>query len=219
MQIFNADGSEVEACGNGARAVAAYLARSGMAKSHMETLGGSLHASADQTSATIAMPLPDFSAAGLPLTEALPSTDKVALHDDLPPAFLVNVGNPHAVMFTETAPGPLAADYGPALAQHPLFAAGANISFVQQKNATTLRLATFERGAGLTLACGTAACATAIAAIETGQCAGPELRLLPPVNQDDNDTQAIIIAYQPGVRLTMRGPVAFEFDAETEVSA
>lgn len=205
MQIFNADGGEVEACGNGARAVAAFLARDGLAEARLETLGGLLACrsvlDAHMAQVTIDMPLPQF---GTP----------ESLHAALPDALPVNMGNPHGVIFVETGTAGLAAQYGFQLERHSVFPDGANINFASRAEAQIFRLDTWERGAGLTLACGTGACATAAAAIHQGLCAPGEVHIRPPFNRDDNPNDVLIIDYQPDSHLTMSGPAQFEFDAE-----
>lgn len=257
IQIFNADGNEVEACGNGTRAIAAYLARAGDPATQLETRGGMLGCRAGdvspnttQTNMTqvntaqmcpvIDMPTPKFAASDIPLTSKKLADERInpsacILHADLPPAFLVNVGNPHAVIFVPTGTAGMAAQYGFQLERNPLFLNGANINFASLVGDHIIHLDTWERGVGLTKACGTGACATAIAAIETGLCIGPHIDIRPPANTDDNVTEVITIYYrradQPaGIdvsqspqltvpqltvpQLTMRGPVSFEFDGE-----
>ena len=208
MQIFNADGGEVEACGNGTRAMAAFLAQRGMADAQIETLGGVLHCQATLTDkaarAQVAMPLPQI---GGP----------ISLHQDLPEALPVTIGNPHAVIFVATGTGGLAAQYGFQLERHQAFPDKANINFASLQSDNILRLDTWERGVGLTKACGTGACASAVAAVTQGLCAAGEVIVRPPFNQDDNDTHVLTIDYQPESHLLMRGPVAFEFDGEASL--
>ena len=208
MQIFNADGSEVEACGNGARAVAAFLARpsmpdGGMVQTTLETLGGTLNCraqvSGDKAEVSIDMPLPIFEPA-------------ISLHKDLPDAQRVNMGNPHGVIFIITGTAGMAAQYGFQLEHHEGFPHGANINFASLAGDNLIRLDTWERGVGLTQACGTGACATAAAAIAQGLCAPGAVTIRPPHNKDDNADDVIVIDYVPDDHLTMRGPVAFEFD-------
>ncbi len=175
MQIFNSDGSEVGACGNGARAVAACLGEKEQIKQGViETKGGDLAFQLipwyernwiDLAIPSITMPLPKFQWQDIPLSQEISDTSAVTLHKDLPPAFLVNVGNPHAVFFIEDERDiyDLAEQYGPDLEKHELFPERANINFVAKKN-KDLQLSTWERGAGLTKSCGTGACAAAIAA-------------------------------------------------------
>ena len=206
MQIFNADGGEVEACGNGARAVAAFLAQHGHAEARLETLGGLLacRSETDGKAARVSidMPRPEI---GAPL----------ALHDALPAALPVDVGNPHGVLFVDGGTAEKAAQYGPELERHAAFPHRANINFATLAAPQTLRLDTWERGAGLTLACGTGACATAAAAVHQGLCDAGDVHVRPPFNRDDNDADIITVTVQPGRSLTMRGPAAFEFAAET----
>ena len=208
MQIFNADGSEVEACGNGARAVAAFLAQHGMAQTTLETLGGSLAAQAqvsgDKAEVSIAMPLPLFEPA-------------ISLHKDLPDAARVNMGNPHGVIFVATGTAGLAAQYGFQLEHHEAFPQGANINFASLQGDNLIRLDTWERGVGLTQACGTGACATAAAAVAQGLCTPGSVTIRPPFNKDDNAHDVIVIDYVPEDHLTMSGPVAFEFNAEATI--
>ena len=97
----------------------------------------------------------------------------MSLHKDLPDAHRVDMGNPHAVIFVETGTAGLAAQYGFQLERHKNFAHGANINFASLKGDNLIRLDTWERGVGLTQACGTGACATAAAAIAVGAYALP----------------------------------------------
>jgi len=197
MEIRNADGVQVEACGNGSRAVAAYLADNDdtLQTGFIETLGGPLVYNANpimagniaiketkrQTFVTIIMPLPKRTWKNIPLNEEIDDTARVQLHDDLPPAFLVNLGNPHAVFFITGETETFARHYGAALEQHPLFSARANINFARIESDISkwvpdkyeadfsippdnvIELSTWERGVNLTKSCGTGACATAIA--------------------------------------------------------
>ncbi len=225
MQIFNQDGSEVAACGNGTRAVAAYLAQKhGQAEVTIETLGGVLEAHTQLVDGDyypqVRMPLPHFNWRDIPLSEAPATTASVTMAAHLPTGFMVNVGNPHAVFFVDTAPGAtaaMAAQYGPSLETHSLFPERANINFAMRVGDNILRLDTWERGVGLTAACGTGACATAIAAIEKTLVDGPTVTIRPPANTDDNDKDIIEITYRPGKELIMAGPVRFDFDAETTI--
>ena len=242
MQIFNADGSEVEACGNGARAVAAYLASLGTPEPVIETLGGTLQAHAPRREERsggiiqfpgIIMPTPRFAWRDIPLAEEVADTSKVTLHPDLPPAFMVNVGNPHGVIFVKSGTGGLAAQYGFELEKNRLLPEGANINFAACKDDNIIELDTWERGAGLTQACGTGACATAVAAFHLGKIDNHnnEFRIKPPCARDlklkDNSDRAgihqdnlleILVDYD-GHSLAQQGPVEFEFEAEFEAGA
>ncbi|MGC6512326.1 MAG: diaminopimelate epimerase [Parvibaculales bacterium] len=224
-EIWNADGGEVEACGNGTRAVALFLARQdGVDMLDVETLGGTLHCRVDAERVEVTLPAPRFDWADIPLADDVGKTNGVVLHDDLPPAFLVNVGNPHAVIFASKKTRWMASKYGAELENHALFPDRANINFVQHLRAferPTLAIHTWERGAGLTQACGTGACAAAIAAIELGVTRSPEgdlrteVDVMPPFNTDRNESDIITVRYVPGDdTFIMRGPAEFEFDGE-----
>ena len=207
MQIFNTDGSEVEACGNGTRAVAAFIARhDGTPQITLATLGGTLACTSEGARVSVAMPLPIFDTS-------------VSLHKDLPDAHRVDMGNPHAVIFVERGTAGLAAQYGFQLERHKSFPHRANINFAAPIEDNILRLDTWERGVGLTKACGTGACATAAAAVHGGICEAGPITIRPPFNQNDNQDDVIMIDYQPDRYLTMTGPVAFEYDGETALPA
>ena len=233
MQIFNADGSEVEACGNGARAVAAYLSRLGTSEPVIETLSGILQtriATQGETkfSPKVIMPTPLRGWQDIPLAEEMPDTSHITLHRNLPPAFMVNVGNPHAVIFVESGTAGLAAQYGFELDKNRLLPHGANVNFAACTGNNIIELDTWERGAGLTQACGTGACATAVAAFHLGKIDNHnnEFRIQPPCSRAQaedksrnqsgiyNGTSAEIFVNYDGTSLTQQGPVAFEFDGE-----
>lgn len=160
MGIYNADGSQAEACGNGTRAVATYL---GLTHSVIETCAGEL-ACVLEPSGTISvnMGLPRFEPSAIPVRDTLSNLSAVPLHADLPEAFIVGMGNPHAVLFVDN-PRAMAERYGAALEHHDFFPKRANINFARVEETAHLTLVTWERGAGLTPACGSGACATAVA--------------------------------------------------------
>jgi diaminopimelate epimerase len=168
MRIWNADGGEVGACGNAARCVAALVAgENNSSQVSIETESGVLGAVVNRDgSVTIDMGAPRFAWDQIPLATALPDTQQVEIEGapELPPAAMVNVGNPHAVFFVDDIEACDLARLGPVLEHHPLFPERANISLVQIAGPDHLKVRTWERGAGLTRACGTAACAAAAAA-------------------------------------------------------
>jgi diaminopimelate epimerase len=171
MRIFNADGSEVGACGNAARCVAALVAsEQGHGDVGIETESGVLGAVVNgDGSVTIDMGAPRLAWDEIPLAEPFHDTrwielqigpiDAPVLHS---PA-VVNVGNPHCIFFVDDVEAHDLARFGPMLEHHPLFPERANISLAQVLAPDALKLRTWERGAGLTRACGTAACASAVA--------------------------------------------------------
>ncbi len=168
MRIWNADGGEVGACGNAARCVAALIAgEQGRSQVSIGTESGVLGAVVnDDGSVTIDMGAPRFAWDEIPLAAPVPDTQHVEIEgaSGLTPAAMVNVGNPHCLFFVDDIDVYDLARLGPALERHPLFPDRANISLVQIIGPDHLKVRTWERGAGLTRACGTAACASAIAA-------------------------------------------------------
>jgi diaminopimelate epimerase len=176
MRIFNADGGEVGACGNAARCVAALLAgERGTPQVSIETESGMLAATVNgDGSVTIDIGAPRFNWDEIPLSEPFHDTRRIELQlgpiDDpvLHTPSVVNVGNPHCIFFVENVEAHDLARFGPLLEHHPLFPERANISLAQVTGPGSLRLRTWERGAGLTRACGTAACAAAVAAARRG---------------------------------------------------
>ena len=172
MRILNADGSEVDACGNATRCVARLVAgevgRPGVA---IETNAGVLAAQIlNDEQVTVDMGMPKFDWQDIPLAEEFRDTRMIELQvgpidrPQLHSPSVVNVGNPHCIFWVDKLERHDLGKLGPMLENHPLFPERANISLahVTSKNALTLRV--WERGAGLTKACGTAACAAAVAA-------------------------------------------------------
>jgi len=173
MRIWNADGGEVAACGNAARCVAGLIAEEqGRPQVTIETEDQVLGAAvAGDGSITIDMGVPRLAWDEIPLAEPFHDTRRIELQAgpiDAPvlhsPA-VVNVGNPHALFFVDDVEAIDLGRIGPMLEHHPLFPERANISVVQVLSPEHVKICTWERGAGLTRACGTAACASAVAAI------------------------------------------------------
>jgi diaminopimelate epimerase len=173
MRIWNADGGEVAACGNAARCVAAVIAEEqGKPEVTIETEDQVLGAVvAGDGQVTIDMGLPRLRWDEIPLAEPFQDTRQIELQagpidaPELHSPAVVNVGNPHAIFFVDDIEAVDLARVGPILEHHPLFPERANISVVQVLSPNHVKLRTWERGAGLTQACGTAACAAAVAAI------------------------------------------------------
>ncbi|WP_189426082.1 diaminopimelate epimerase [Devosia pacifica] len=188
VTIYNADGSKAGACGNGTRCVAYYLGReTGKSELLLETVSGLLAVTnADQEMITVDMGKPRFEWDQIPLEEPFADTtgielqvgpiDKPALHTPS----VVNVGNPHAVFWVHNDPDEYALDrFGPLLENHPIFPERANISVAQVLAPDRIKVRVWERGAGLTLACGTAACAVAVTAARKGLAARAATIVLP----------------------------------------
>ena len=172
MRIWNHDGGEVEACGNAMRCVASVLGEElGRDRLTIETSAGVLGATlnADGT-VTVDMGAPRFAWDEIPLAEEFHDTRVIELQvgpiDDpvLHSPSVVNVGNPHCIFWVEDIEAHDLARIGPVLENHPIFPERANISLAHVTSPATITLKVWERGAGLTRACGTAACAVAVAA-------------------------------------------------------
>ncbi|MFP3920859.1 MAG: diaminopimelate epimerase [Dichotomicrobium sp.] len=223
MRIFNADGTEVGACGNATRCVAVLLAKeTGGRESTIETASGILRAKAlGIDTASVDMGAPKFGWLDIPLAHPVDDTTAVfigpagagAAEDDLPAlglASVVNVGNPHCIFWVDD---PAAFDLGrigPALEHHPLFPERANVSLARVDAPDGITLRVWERGAGLTKACGTAACAAAVAAARIGRADRRVTVNLPG--------GALDIDWRGDDRIVMTGPVAWEHRGEIDVT-
>ncbi len=214
MRIFNADGSEVGACGNAARCVAWLIAQeTGGREATIETGSELLRAqveSAEQV--TIDMGAPRFAWDEIPLAEPFHDTTGIELQIgpiDAPVLHspsVVNVGNPHAIFWVDDVETHDLNRFGPLLENHPIFPERANISLahVTARDAITLR--TWERGAGLTQACGTAACA-ATAAAARKKLTDRRVTVTLPGGQ-------LLIEWGEDGRILMSGPAALEFEGK-----
>ncbi|MBZ9937996.1 diaminopimelate epimerase [Mesorhizobium sp. BR1-1-16] len=177
MHIFNTDGSLSGACGNGTRCVGLVLAReSGQRDFLLETSAGLLPVTAvDADHITVDMGRPRFGWAEIPLAEPFADTRAIELQIgpiDAPilhSPSAVNVGNPHAIFWVEDVEAYDLGRIGPMLENHPIFPERANISLAQSTGPASVKVRVWERGAGLTRACGSAACAVAVAAARTGR--------------------------------------------------
>jgi diaminopimelate epimerase len=212
MRIFNADGSEVEACGNATRCIALLVAEeSGRPDVTVETRAGLLKAQVESAdSVVIDMGLPRFAWEDIPLAEPFADTTRIELQmgpiDEpiLHSPSVVNVGNPHAIFWVDDIEAYDLARFGPLLENHPLFPERANISLAHVTARDALTLRTWERGAGLTKACGTAACAAVVAAARKGLTDRQVTVTLPGGN--------LFIDWNANGHILMRGPAELEFE-------
>lgn len=171
MRIWNPDGSESGACGNATRCVGALLIAGKRRNTvTIETLAGVLTASsAPDGFITVDMGQPRLDWQQIPLAREMDTLHLDYAHPSgLKDPVAVNMGNPHAVFFVDDADAIDADTIGPAIEHDPLFPQRTNVSFVSKKADGSLRVVVWERGAGRTLACGTAACATVVAATRRG---------------------------------------------------
>lgn len=216
MRIFNADGSEAMMCGNASRCIGKYLFERGMTKKteiRLETLSGIkvLHLHLDEShrlveSVTVDMLEPAFN---------VPSQFNAALGCDVTvnqqtfTGTFVSMGNPHFVVFVDDIHDVDVTAVGSALERDPRFPERCNIEFAQVLSDGGIRTRVWERGSGITLACGTGACATAVAAAQTGR-AGRESRIA----MDGGELH--IQWSKEDNHVYMTGPATFVFDGEIE---
>lgn len=206
MRIFNSDGSEVGACGNVTRCVALLLG----GETRIETAGGLLSGSAHGGDVTVDMGQPRFDWDDIPLAYAMDTAAMPVGWDTLQAPMAVNVGNPHVVFFVKEADAVDLARLGPQIERDPLFPQRVNVN-VASIDGDGLKLRVWERGAGLTRACGTGACATAVAAIRKKIVGGPVDIHLPG--------GSLQIAWSPGSSIRMTGPAVHVFTGEIDVDA
>ncbi len=201
MRIFNADGGEVEACGNAARCVA--FLEGG--ETRIETEGGAISGSAGEGSATVDMGEPWFGWDEIPLAYSMDTAEMPVGWEELQSPAAVNVGNPHVIFFVPDADAVELERLGPQIECDPLFPERVNVN-VASIEGDTIRLRVWERGVGLTQACGTGACATAVAAIRRKLVPSPvEVRL---------PGGALRIGWTPGGPIAMSGGATYVFGGE-----
>ena len=176
-RIFNADGSEVEQCGNGARCFARFVHEKGLSRNRrirVATAKGLIVLNLQENGlVTVDMGEPRLAAADIPFAPAPGEAADALWHEiDLDGASArfscVNMGNPHAVLVVDDVHRAPVAEWGARLERHPQFPERVNVGFMQVLDAHHIRLRVFERGTGETQACGTGACAAAVAGMRAG---------------------------------------------------
>lgn len=175
MRMFNADGSEAQMCGNAARCVARYAVDHGLVANDdfmLETMAGikRLHvnrSNGEVSSVCVDMGEPLMETFGADAGSLLAQSGAVRLF--VRDFTLVNMGNPHAVCFVDDVKAFPVHLLGPQVENHPLFPMRTNVEFVEVVNSEHLRMRVWERGTGETLACGTGACASVVAAVLNGK--------------------------------------------------
>ncbi len=199
MRIFNSDGSEVEACGNASRAVALLHGEPAI----IETGGGPIALEPMDGGARVDMGAPRFEWDAVPLAYPMDTFKMPVAWESLEGPMAVNVGNPHAIFFVDDADAVPLETLGPVIEHDSLFPERVNVNVASLAGPDHLKLRVWERGAGLTRACGTGACATAVAAIRRGLVASPVRVTLPGGD--------LMIAWQPDGTILMSGPAAESF--------
>jgi diaminopimelate epimerase len=172
-RIYNADGGEVEQCGNGARCFARFVSDQGLTQNReiaVETAGGLICLTLeDDGQVTVDMGVPNFAPASLPFeAEATAESYDIVVNGEKYAIGAVSVGNPHAVLLVDSVATAPVLTLGPALENHPRFAHRVNVGFMEIVDRRRIRLRVFERGVGETLACGTGACAAVAVGIRNG---------------------------------------------------
>ena len=206
MRIFNADGSEAKMCGNGIRCVGKYVYDKGYTdktRLTVETLSG-------------VRTLELFVSGGKVKSVSVDMGDAVAgaeqtltVDGEAVSCTPVSVGNPHAVLFVSDIEQAPLTTLGPKLERHEAFPGGVNVEFVQVLSERELRMRVWERGSGVTMACGTGACASVTAAVRKGYCRYGE----PVLVRLDGGTLRIQI--DEDGRVTMTGPAETVYEGET----
>ncbi|MBB3858933.1 diaminopimelate epimerase [Novosphingobium hassiacum] len=204
MRIFNNDGSEVEACGNASRAVGLLLGGS----QSIETLGGVIRAEATAQGIAVDMGAPRLRWDEIPVAYAMDTLDMPVGWEDLENPVGVNVGNPHVIFFVPDCDAVDLERLGPLIENDPLFPDRINVNVASLVGPDHLALRVWERGAGLTLACGTGACATAVAAIRR-KLTGHTVRV-------DLPGGPLTIDWPQNGTITMTGPAALSFEGSFE---
>jgi len=170
MRIINADGTEAEMCGNGIRCAFTYARDRGLLTADQavfETAAGNIVTEGRGELVRVMMGPPTLSAPDIPTKQAQGWVIDTPLEarDRAFAITAVSMGNPHAVIFVPEPTDELVLDYGPIIESHPFFPRHTNVEFVKIVDRRRLQMRVFERGVGETLACGTGACAAAVAAI------------------------------------------------------
>jgi diaminopimelate epimerase len=205
MRIWNSDGGEVESCGNATRCV---VQLTGARK--IDSDGGLLEGEDFGSEIEVSLPPPRFAWSEIPLAFATETNPLPMAWDELEQPFAVNVGNPHLVFFVPDARDVPLEELGPKIEHDPVFPERINVNVATCVH-DRLKLRTFERGAGETLACGTGACASAVAAIVTKRAQSPV--------KVDMTGGSLTISWAPGEPIRMRGTATHVFTGELDLEA
>ncbi len=214
-RIFNADGGEVEQCGNGARCFVRYVHEKGLTDKReirVETRSGLIAPSLREDGlVTVEMGVPELAPARIPfLSDSDAVVQPLAVGEVTVAITAVSMGNPHAVQVVADVDSAPVAMQGALIECHERFPARVNAGFMQVIDAHHVRLRVFERGAGETLACGTGACAAVVAGILRGL-------LESPVRVDTRGGALEISWAGPGTAVLMTGPAVTVFEGEMEL--
>jgi diaminopimelate epimerase len=218
IDIINSDGTFAQACGNGTRCVVqALAAETGRKAFTFQTIAGILNAEEREDGLiSVDMGRPEFRWDKIPLAEEFADTRRIELqigpidNPVLHSPSAVSMGNPHAIFWVDRDVWDYELDrFGPLLENHPMFPERANISIARIRSKDELDLRTWERGAGLTLACGSGACATAVAAARTGR-TGRKVRVNMPSGGP------LFIDWRDDDHVVMTGPAEWEWSGHLD---
>lgn len=214
-RIFNADGSEVEQCGNGARCFVRFVHDVGLTEKReirVETQKGLISPRLEENGdVTVDMGVPRFLPNEIPFLH----DDDVVIYsldvaDETLEISVVSMGNPHAVQVVDSVDAAPVGDHGPLIENHERFPQRVNAGFMQVLNEHAIKLRVYERGSGETLACGTGACAAVVAGIRRGL-------LVSPVRVTTRGGDLSIAWGGPGQSVLMTGPAVTVFSGEIEL--
>jgi len=205
MRIWNSDGGEVESCGNATRCVVQLTG----AKT-IDSDGGLLEGENLGAEIEVSLGEPRFSWDEIPLAYAMDTAALPMAWEELEHPMALNVGNPHLVFFVPDARGVPLDVLGPRIEDDPAFPERINVNVATYVD-NRLKLRTFERGAGETLACGTGACASAVAAIVTKRAESPVTV--------DMTGGSLSVSWTPGQPIRMRGSATHVFEGELDLEA
>jgi len=205
MRIWNSDGGEVESCGNATRCVVQLTGAR-----RIDSAGGLLEGADLGTEVEVAIGEPRFGWDDIPLAYPTDTNPLPMAWGGLMRPMALNVGNPHLVFFVADPDSIAIEEIGPAIENDAAFPERINVN-VAAAGDDGIRLKTWERGAGLTLACGTGACATAVAAIRLKRALSPVTVTMPG--------GSLTIAWEPGHPIRMRGSATHVFSGELDLEA
>lgn len=206
IEFFNSDGTRAGACGNGTRCAARLLFGETPGRT-LRLMVGSRLLEAERLAdgrISVIMGEPALDWRDIPVAEPCDTADMPLSFEDLPHPVGVSMGNPHAVFIVPDLEAVEIARVGPLLERHPFFPDRANIGFAQLLDPERIRLKVFERGAGVTLACGSGACAALVATVRRGL-----VRERARVILDGGELE---IAWRPGEPVTMTGAATLSFE-------
>ena len=214
-RIFNADGGEVEQCGNGARCFVRFVHEKGLTRKsaiRVETRCGLIEPRLeDDGLVTVDMGVPRFEPSHVPfVAESDALVQPLRVGDATVEITALSMGNPHAVQAVANVDTAPVAEQGPLIENHPRFPQRVNAGFMQAVDRHAIRLRVYERGAGETLACGTGACAAVVAGIARGL-------LDSPVKVATRGGELAIAWDGPGQPVRMTGPAVSVFDSEIDI--